>query len=78
MPSRVRWNIAPLLEREGISGYTLAAQADLHRATIYEDLMHGKARGVKFDTLERVLDALEVLLERRVTLEEILEVQWEE
>lgn len=78
MPSRVRWNIASLLEREGISGYTLAAQADLHRATIYEDLMKGQARGVKFETIERILDALEILLERRVALEEVLEVRWED
>lgn len=78
MPAKVRWNIKPLLEREGISGYVLAAQADLHRATIYEDLVKSKARGVKFDTLERVLSALEIILGRRVTLDEVLEVRWED
>ena len=78
MPARVKWNIKPLLEKNNISPYMLAEQADLHRATIYEDILASQASGVKFEVLGRVLSALEVLLERQVKLEEILEVQWEE
>jgi DNA-binding Xre family transcriptional regulator len=78
MPARVKWNIKPLLEKYKISPNMLAEQADLHRATIYEDILKGQASGVKFEVLGRVLSALEVLLERKVGLEEILEVQWED
>ena len=78
MPARVKWNIKPLLEQNNISPYMLAEQADLHRATVYEDILKSRGSGLKFEVLGRILSALEVLLERKVGLEEILEVQWED
>ena len=76
MPARVTWNLQPLLEQHNISAYKLAEQADLHRATIYEDILQSKAKGLKFELLGRILTALEILLERRVQLEEILKIEW--
>jgi DNA-binding Xre family transcriptional regulator len=78
MPARVKWNIKPLLEKNSITAYTLAEQADLHRATVYEDILKARASGLKFEVLGRILSALEVLLERKVGLEEIIEVEWED
>jgi DNA-binding Xre family transcriptional regulator len=78
MPARVKWNIKPLLEKNNISPYMLAEQADLHRATVYEDILKSRASGLKFEVLGRILSALEVLLERKVGLEEILEVEWKD
>jgi DNA-binding Xre family transcriptional regulator len=76
MPARLRWTLKDTLERNGISVYKLVEQSELSKRTVYENLVHGKASRVDLETLERVLSALEELLERRVELAEILQVEW--
>ena len=78
MPARLRWTLKETLERHGISAYKLVEQSELTKRTVYENLAQGKATRVDIKTLEKILSALEVLLERRVELEEIVRVEWEE
>ena len=42
----------------------------------FVDILQSKAKGLKFELLGRILTALEILLERRVQLEEILKIEW--
>lgn len=78
MPARLRWTLKETLERHGISVYKLVEQSELTKRTVYENLAQGKATRVDIKTLEKILYALEVLLERRVGLEEIVRVEWED
>jgi DNA-binding Xre family transcriptional regulator len=78
MPARLRWTLKETLERHGISAYKLVEQSELSKRTVYENLVHGRASRVDLETLERVLSALEELLERPVELTEILFVEWNE
>ncbi len=78
MPARLRWTLKETLERHGISVYKLVEQSELTKRTVYENLAQGKATRVDIKTLEKILSALEVLLERRVDLEEIVRVEWED
>jgi DNA-binding Xre family transcriptional regulator len=78
MPARLRWTLKDTLEKHGISVYKLVEQSELTKRTLYENLVHGNATRVDIKTLEKVLSALEVLLQRRVSLEEIVQVEWED
>jgi len=78
MPARLRWTIKDTLERHGISTYKFVGQSELTKRTVYENLTQGKATRVNIKTLEKILSALEVLLERRVELEEIVRIEWED
>ena len=48
------------------------------KRTVYENLAQGKATRVNIKTLEKILSALEQYLERRVELEEIVRIEWED
>jgi DNA-binding Xre family transcriptional regulator len=78
MPARLRWTLKDTLEKHGISVYKLVEQSELTKRTLYENLVHGNATRVDIKTLEKVLSALEVLLQRRVSLEEVVQVEWED
>lgn len=78
MPARLRWTLKETLERNGISVYKLVEQSELTKRTLYENLVQGKATRVDIKTLEKVLSALEVLLERRVRMEEVMQVEWDD
>ena len=78
MPARLRWTLKETLERNGISVYKLVEQSELTKRTLYENLVQGKATRVDIKTLEKVLSALEVLLERRVSMEEVMQVEWDD
>lgn len=78
MPARLRWTLKDTFEKHGISVYKLVEQSELTKRTLYENLVHGNATRVDIKTLEKVLSALEVLLQRRVGLEEIVQVEWED
>ena len=78
MPARLHWTLKETLKRHGISVYKLVEQSELTKRTVYENLVQGKATRVDIKTLEKVLSALEVLLERRVGLEEVVQVEWED
>ena len=78
MPARLHWTLKETLKSHGISVYKLVEQSELTKRTVYENLVQRKATRVDIKTLEKVLSALEVLLERRVGLEEVVQVEWED
>lgn len=71
---QVRWKIRDFLKAHDISGYRLAADTSLSHTAIYVDLIGGRATQTRFETIARVLTALEAILGREVGLEEIIEV----
>jgi DNA-binding Xre family transcriptional regulator len=78
MPAQLRWTLKETLQRHGISMYKLVEQSELTKRTVYENLAQGKATRVDVKTLEKILSALEVLLERRVEVEEVFVIDWVE
>ncbi len=75
MPAKLKLKIADLLKRENISIYKLREQSELSTTTIYERIKTSH-EGLQLGTLAKTITALEVLLERRVGLDEILEIEW--
>lgn len=76
MPAQLRWTLKETLQRHGISMYKLVEQSELTKRTVYENLAQGKATRVDVKTLEKILSALEVLLERKVEIEEVFVIDW--
>jgi DNA-binding Xre family transcriptional regulator len=75
MPVKIKLKLAQLLEQEHISAYKLREQSELSTTTVYERLLTGH-EGIQLSTLATAITALEVLLERRVKLEEVMELEW--
>jgi DNA-binding Xre family transcriptional regulator len=76
MPAQLRWTLKDTLQRHGISMYKLVEQSELTKRTVYENLAQGKATRVDVKTLEKILSALEVLLERKVEIEQVFVIDW--
>jgi hypothetical protein len=75
MPAKLKIKVIELLKREKVSTYKLREQSELSTTTTYERLKTSH-EGLQLGTLAKTITALEVLLERRVELDEILEIEW--
>ncbi len=75
MAARFKLKLAQLLEHENITPYKLREQSELSTMTVYQRLLKGHD-GMKLETLAKAISALEVLLERRIDLSEVLELEW--
>jgi hypothetical protein len=75
MSARFKIKLAEFMQRENITPYKLREQSELSTMTVYQRLLTGHD-GVKLETLAKAISALEVLLERRIELSEVLELEW--
>ena len=70
----IRWKLGEQLQARGVTAYRLAQQLEkrVSRNTVYA-IARGDAKGVQFDTLAAVLEALERESGRPVALTDVLE-----
>jgi DNA-binding Xre family transcriptional regulator len=68
----VRWRLRELLDKEKVSAYALAQQADVSANTVYA-IARGTPKQVHLETLDAILEALSKLTGKSVTLLDVLE-----
>lgn len=62
---------------EGVSRNAVAVEGKIRPATIGE-LCNGKSKSISFDTLQRIIDALNTLTGERHTIEDIITITYED
>ena len=70
----IRWKLGEQLQIRGVTAYRLVQQLEkrVSRNTVYA-IARGDAKGVQFDTLAAVLEALEIESGKPVALTDVLE-----
>jgi len=71
--TKVQWRLEQVLSEHRISAYRLARESGLTPQAIHK-IVHNQVRGLDFDTLERILDALERLTSKRLEVGDVLGV----
>lgn len=62
---------------EGLTRNAVAVEARVRPATV-NDLCSGVSKAVKFDTLKRIVDALNTLTGERHTIEDVIIIEYDE
>lgn len=62
---------------EGLTRNAVAVEAKIRPATISE-LYNGESKAIKFDTLERIVNALNTLTHEKHTIDDIITIEYEE
>jgi DNA-binding Xre family transcriptional regulator len=68
----MRWKLKELLDRENVTAYQLVKQSGLSTNTIYP-LTRGEAKRVSLETLQTIVEALDGLTSKRVSVCDLLE-----
>ncbi|GGJ49689.1 helix-turn-helix domain-containing protein [Virgibacillus salexigens] len=61
---------------EGLTRNKIAVEGKIRPATISE-LCNGKSKSISFETLTKIIDAMNELTEKRYVLEDIIKVEYE-
>jgi DNA-binding Xre family transcriptional regulator len=70
---QVRWRVKEFLDANDKTPYSLWKASELSRNTVYA-IAQGNKDGLEFDTMSKLLEALEKLIGRRIELSDVLEV----